>query len=49
MSDNIIVMHEGKVTGRLNRQEVSQEKILMLASGQEIETGTDNVEETDYE
>lgn len=49
MSDNIIVMHEGTITGRLSRQEVSQEKILMLASGQGTETGTDNAEETDDE
>ena len=34
MSDNIIVMHEGRVTGKLNADEVTQEKILILASGQ---------------
>jgi ribose transport system ATP-binding protein len=31
MSDRIIVMHEGKVTGELSREEASQEKIMALA------------------
>jgi ribose transport system ATP-binding protein len=31
MSDRIIVMHEGRVTGELNRAEASQEKIMALA------------------
>lgn len=34
MSDRIIVMHEGLVTGELSRDEASQEKILRLASGE---------------
>lgn len=33
MSDRIIVMHEGKITGELSKEEYSQEKILELASG----------------
>lgn len=33
MSDRIIVLHEGKITGQLNREEASQEKILALAMG----------------
>lgn len=33
MSDRVIVMHEGKVTGELSRQEASQEKIMALATG----------------
>ncbi len=33
MSDRIIVMHEGKITGELSRQEATQETILELASG----------------
>ncbi|MCL6591555.1 MAG: sugar ABC transporter ATP-binding protein [Firmicutes bacterium] len=31
MSDRIIVMHEGRVTGELNRDEATQEKIMTLA------------------
>ena len=31
MSDRIIVMHEGRVTGELSRAEASQEKIMALA------------------
>ena len=34
MSDRIIVMHEGEVTGELSRDEATQEKILHLASGE---------------
>lgn len=33
MSDRVVVMHEGKITGILNRDEASQERILSLASG----------------
>lgn len=33
MSDRILVMHEGKITGELTRKEASQEKILRLAAG----------------
>lgn len=35
MSDRIVVMCEGRVTGTLDREEATQEKILKLASGQE--------------
>ena len=31
--DRIIVMHEGKVTGTLSREEVYQEKIMKYAMG----------------
>lgn len=31
MSDRIIVMHEGRITGELSREEASQEKIMTLA------------------
>ena len=34
MSDRIIVMHEGEITGELSREEASQERILHLASGE---------------
>jgi inositol transport system ATP-binding protein len=33
MSDRVIVMHEGEVTGQLNRSEASQERIMKLATG----------------
>lgn len=33
MSDRILVMHEGELTGELSREEATQEKILKLASG----------------
>jgi rhamnose transport system ATP-binding protein len=32
MSDRIMVMHEGKVTGMFNRDEVTQEKVMMAAT-----------------
>jgi ABC-type sugar transport system ATPase subunit len=31
MSDRILVMHEGRITGTLNREEATQEKIMALA------------------
>lgn len=34
MSDRVMVMHEGKVAGVLDREEVTQEKILTFASGE---------------
>ncbi len=37
MSDRIIVMHEGRLAGILNRKEATQEKILALASGEKLE------------
>ena len=33
MSDRILVMHEGELTGELSKEEATQEKILKLASG----------------
>ena len=33
MSDRIIVLHEGRVSGELQREEFSQDKVLELASG----------------
>ena len=33
MSDRIMVMHEGKISGELSRTEASQEKIMHLATG----------------
>lgn len=36
MSDRIMVMHEGRVSGELSREEASQEKILQLATGEKL-------------
>ncbi|CAM2876969.1 sugar ABC transporter ATP-binding protein [Paenibacillus sediminis] len=33
MSDRIIVIHEGKISGELSREEANQEKIMTLATG----------------
>ena len=33
MSDRILVMHEGRITGELSRAEATQEKIMHLATG----------------
>lgn len=33
MSDRILVMHEGKVTGRIDREEFSEERIMVAAVG----------------
>ncbi len=35
MSDRIVVMHEGRITGILDRDEADQERIMAFASGQE--------------
>jgi ABC-type sugar transport system ATPase subunit len=36
MSDRIIVMHEGKLTGELLRADATQDIILKYATGQEV-------------
>ncbi len=36
ISDRIMVMHEGKYSGELNRDEATQEKILALATGEKL-------------
>ena len=33
MSDRILVMYEGKITGELSRADATQEKIMTLATG----------------
>ncbi|HZG73667.1 MAG TPA: ATP-binding cassette domain-containing protein, partial [Chondromyces sp.] len=33
MSDRILVIHEGEMTGELSREEATQEKIMMFATG----------------
>jgi ribose transport system ATP-binding protein len=37
ISDRIAVMHEGKITGRLKREEFNEETIMRLAVGQTAE------------
>lgn len=46
MSDRILVMHEGSITGELSREEVTQEKILELASSVKLGTTADQRRET---
>lgn len=36
MSDRTLVMHEGRLTGRLTRDELSEEAVMQLATGQEL-------------
>jgi ribose transport system ATP-binding protein len=33
MSDRILVMHEGKISGEFSREEATQEKIMLCATG----------------
>jgi ribose transport system ATP-binding protein len=33
MSDRVLVMHEGRITGELSRHQLSEEAILHLATG----------------
>jgi ABC-type sugar transport system ATPase subunit len=33
MSDRVLVMHEGRLTGEFSRDEVTQEKIMTAATG----------------
>ena len=37
MSDRVIVMQEGQMKGIINREEATQEKIMLLATGGGIE------------
>ena len=39
VSDRIIVMHEGRVTGRLSHDEASQDLIMRAATGGENDAG----------
>lgn len=36
MSDRTLVMHEGRITGELNRKDLSEESIMKLATGGEL-------------
>jgi ribose transport system ATP-binding protein len=40
VSDRIAVMHEGRVSGELNRNQFSEENILLLAIGKQLAGGT---------
>lgn len=40
ISDRVLVMHEGRLTGELNRTELSEEAIMQLATGQTKEAIT---------
>jgi ABC-type sugar transport system ATPase subunit len=40
MSDRILVMHEGRVTGEFTRQEANQERVMFAAMGQGQGQGT---------
>lgn len=33
MSDRVIVMHEGRITGELSREELTEERVMQLATG----------------
>ena len=37
--DRIAVMHEGRLTGILDREEFSEERIMAYASGQTVQEG----------
>ena len=36
MSDRTLVMHEGRITGTLNREQLTEEAVMQLATGQEL-------------
>ena len=36
MSDRILIMHEGKMSGILDKKEATQETVLALASGEKL-------------
>jgi len=40
LSDRIIVMHDGKKTGELSREEATQERIMELATGELVTSGS---------
>jgi ribose transport system ATP-binding protein len=41
MSDRIMVMHEGRIMGEIASAEATEERIMMLATGQQIEKNND--------
>jgi ribose transport system ATP-binding protein len=40
MSDRVLVMHEGRLTGEFSRQELSEETVMMAATGTELQPET---------
>ena len=38
VSDRVLVMHEGRISGELSRDELTEESIMTLATGQTLET-----------
>jgi len=36
MSDRVLVMHEGRITGELPRHALSEEAVMQLATGQPL-------------
>ena len=39
MSDRALVMHEGRITGELTREELSEEAVMQLATGNKKAVG----------
>jgi ABC-type sugar transport system ATPase subunit len=39
MSDRVLVMHEGRLTARLSKNEMTSERIMTAATGQELQGG----------
>lgn len=35
MADRVLVMHEGKITGQVSKEEMTQERIMHFATGGE--------------
>jgi ABC-type sugar transport system ATPase subunit len=44
MSDRVLVMHEGRITGELARHQLSEEAIMHLATGTAPATSTHSSE-----
>jgi ribose transport system ATP-binding protein len=40
LSDRILVMHEGRIAGELSRAEATEERLLALATGQQVDGGS---------
>jgi len=40
MSDRVLVMHEGRITGQLDRSELSEENVMQLATGRPLAAAT---------
>jgi rhamnose transport system ATP-binding protein len=37
MADRVLVMHEGRITGELSREEADEERVMLAATGQNLE------------